>query len=97
MNKLTVGIFGHQYTLKGEADETYARELAAFVDRKMNEMAGHTKGIQPAKLAILAAINISHELFQLKNRQKEKDTCIGRKTKDIIESIEEQFEELKLE
>jgi len=97
MNRLTVEIFGHQYTLKGEADETYARELATFVDRKMNEMAGHTKGVHPTKLAILAAINISHELFQLKNRQQEKEASLGEKTKDIIASIEEEFEELKLE
>lgn len=49
------------------------------------------------KLAILAAINIAHELFQLRSRQKERDAIIGGKTRDIIESIEEQFEEFKLD
>jgi cell division protein ZapA len=96
-NKLQVEIFGHRYALKGDADEAYAKELASFVDQKMNEMAKHMKGIQLSKLAILAAINISHELFQTRTRQKERDAVIGGKTRDIIESIEEQFEEFKLE
>jgi len=96
-NKLQVEIFGHRYTLRGEADDAYAKELASFVDEKMNEMAKHTKGVQMSKLAILAAINIAHELFQTRKKQKERDAVIGGKTRDIIESIEEQFEEFKLE
>ncbi len=96
-NKLQVEIFGHRYTLRGDADEAYAQELAAYVDKKMSEMASHSRGTSPAKLAILAAINIAHELFQLRSRQKERDTLIGDKTRDIIESIEEQFEEFKLD
>ncbi len=97
MNKITVEIFGHPYILKGGADEAYAKSLAAFVDQKMNEMAGHSKGVQPVRLAILAAINITHELFQIRNNQKEKETYLSEKTQDLIDSIEEQFEELKLD
>ena len=97
-NKLQVEIFGHRYALRGDADEAYAKELASFVDQKMNEMAKQTKGgVQLSKLAILAAINIAHELFQTRTRQEERDAVIGGKTRDIIESIEEQFEEFKLE
>lgn len=95
--KLEVEIFGRRYTLKGDADEAYAKELASFVDQKMNEMAVHAKGIQLSKLAILTAINLAHELLQLKKRQKEQDAYISGKTQDIIESIEEQFEEFRLE
>ncbi len=97
MNKLQVEIFGQRYILKGNADEAYAKELALYVDQKMNETAVHLKGIQPSKLAVLTAMNIAHELFQLKNRQKERETVIGGKTRDIIESIELQFEELKID
>ncbi len=97
MNRLQVEIFGQRYLLKGNTDESYAKDLASYVDQKMNETAEHSKGIQPSKLAVLVAMNIAHELFQLKNRQKERDTVIGGKTRDIIESIELQFEELKLD
>lgn len=95
--KLEVEIFGRRYTLRGDADEAYAKELAAFVDQKMNEMAGHAKGIQLSKLAILTSINLAHELLQLRKQQKEQDAYISGKTRDIIESIEEQFEEFRLE
>ena len=95
--KLEVEIFGRRYTLRGDADEAYAKELASFVDHKMNEMAAHAKGIQLSKLAILTAINIAHELLELKKNQKEQDAYISGKTRDIIESIDEQFEEFRLE
>ncbi|MFQ5950346.1 MAG: cell division protein ZapA [Nitrospiria bacterium] len=96
-NKIHVEIFGHRYTLKGDADEAYVKELASFVDQKMNEMAAHTPENPLSKLAILTAINIAHEFFQLKARQKEHDAVVGEKTQDLIENIEEQFEALKLE
>jgi len=96
-NKLQVEIFGHQYTLKGDADEEYVRALASYVDEKMNEMAEHTPENLISKLAILTSINITHELFQLRLDQKARDAMIGGKTRDLIESIEEQFETFKLE
>jgi cell division protein ZapA len=96
-NKLQVEIFGHRYTLKGDSDEEYVRELASYVDQKMNEMAEHTPDNLLSKLAILTSINITHELFQLRSAQKERDEVIGGKTQDLIESIEEQFEAFKLE
>ncbi|MFY9269464.1 MAG: cell division protein ZapA [Candidatus Manganitrophaceae bacterium] len=96
-NKIHVEIFGQRYALRGDTDEAYARELAAYVDHKMNEMAGHAKGVTTSKLAVLAAINIAHEFFQVRAKQKEREALIGGKTRDIIESIEEQFEEFKLD
>ncbi|MDC4222875.1 MAG: cell division protein ZapA [Candidatus Manganitrophus sp.] len=47
-NKLHVEIFGHRYTLRGDADEAYAKELAGYVDKKMTEMADHAQGINPS-------------------------------------------------
>lgn len=97
-DRLHVEIFGHRYTLTGESsDADYVRSLAAYVDQKMNEVARQTQGMPQSKLAILAAINITHEFFQSKNRQQEHEAFLDGKTRDIIESIEEQFEEFKLE
>ena len=36
---VTVTIYGHEYTLRGEADSGYVEKVADFVDRKMCEVA----------------------------------------------------------
>jgi len=90
--KLQVEIFGRRYTLQGNSDQAYAQELASYVGRKMRHISEHSPGSPFSKLAILSAINIAHELFDLKNAQKASDSAIAGKTQRIIENIEEQFE-----
>ncbi len=97
-NKHQVEIFGRQYTLRTDTDESYARELAFLVDQKMKELSINAKGgVDLEKLAIFTAINIAHELRQLKIEQEENQAVIDKKTRDIIDSIEEQFEEFRPE
>ncbi|MBI3358626.1 MAG: cell division protein ZapA [Nitrospirae bacterium] len=88
-------IFGHRYALRSDSDDTYTRQLAALVDQKMIELAANAKGVELAKLAIFTAVNIAHELLQLKKQHKETEAVISRKTRGLIDSIEEQFEEFK--
>lgn len=96
---VSVEIYGERYILKGDGDSEYVRRLAAVVDRKIREAAGHLPGTPLAKLAILAAINLAHDCCQLQEEGSKKDTVIAhvsKRTKDLIDSIEEQFEDLDL-
>lgn len=56
-----VEIFGQVYKLKAEDDPAYVESLAAYVDRKMREVARGTKNVDSMKLAVLAALNIADE------------------------------------
>jgi len=96
-HKLQVEIFGTHYTLQGEADAAYTQSLASFVNQKMLDLAGKTQGAHLSKLAVLTAINISHELFQLRNQQAVQRDFIDGKTRDLISNIEDQFEDLNFE
>jgi cell division protein ZapA len=91
-----VEIFGQHYAIAGEGDEAYVRQLARYVDGKMRHLAGTAGALPTTKLALLAAINITHELFQGRNNQKTKETFVHKKTKDLIDSIDQQFADLKL-
>lgn len=97
---VSVEIYGERYLLKGDAaDSEYVRRLAAVVDRKIREAAGHLPATPLAKLAILAAINLAHDCLQLQEDGSKKDHVIAhvsQRTKDLIDSIEEQFEDLDL-
>ncbi len=96
---VTVEIFGDRYVLKGDGDPEYVRRLAAIVDRKIREAAGHLPGTPLAKLAILAAINLANDYAKLAEDASKKDHAIAhasKRTKDLIDSIEEQFDDLDL-
>jgi len=101
MNSQTVSVetFGERYLLKGEADAEYVRRLAALVDRKIREAAAHLPGTPLPKLAVLAAINLAHDCLQLQDEGTKRDSVIAhvsKRTKDLIDSIEEQFDDLDL-
>ena len=101
MNSQTVSveIFGERYLLKGEADAEYVRRLAALVDRKIRQAAAHLPGTPLPKLAVLAAINLAHDCLQLQDEGTKRDSVIAhvsKRTKDLIDSIEEQFDDLDL-
>lgn len=84
----SVEIFGERYTIQGDSEESYMKELARFVDKVMRDVTDNTKVISRPQIAILAAINIAHELFQLRLRLKETEETIEKKTTAIIKSIE---------
>lgn len=89
--KLHIEIFGRQYTLRGQSDQAYADDLVALVDKKMREISKHSPGSPFSKLAVLAAINIAHELVQLNNKQQATQSAVESKTRDMIKNIEEAF------
>lgn len=65
-HSVRVTIFGHEYTIRGEADPDYIRELANYVDEKMKEIERNTSLNLPLKVSILAAINLADEIFRLR-------------------------------
>jgi cell division protein ZapA len=65
-----VEIFGAVYAVKGEQDREYLQELARTVDRTMRQVADQVRTTEPARIAILAALNLADELSQSQKRQE---------------------------
>lgn len=70
MGSVEVTILGQKYTIKGDAQEDYIRQLAAFVDGRLKEVYSAAPGITPLKAAILAALNIADELHKLQEAEE---------------------------
>lgn len=64
-NRAGVRIFNDEYTIKGNADPRYIEKVAAYVDLKMKHFALKDPTLSPKKIAVLAAVNITDELFKL--------------------------------
>lgn len=61
---IKVEIFGNEYRIKGQAGAEYIRQVAAYVDEKMRQIAQMSATGAVSKIAILTAINIADELFR---------------------------------
>lgn len=88
---IEVEIFGQRYTIKGEADEAYVKELASYVDEQMRSMGQGMKTATLAKIAVLTAINISHELFEIKRLRESEAAEADQQVLSLMETIEAQL------
>ena len=89
---IEVEICGQRYAIKGEADEEYVKRLAAHVDEQMRNLAQGMKTATMSKLAVLAAINITHQLFQAERVREQGEADMERRAVTLMESIEEQLQ-----
>jgi cell division protein ZapA len=64
-----VEIFGAVYHVRGDKDPEYLQELAEMVNRRMREISQQVSTVDTSKIAILAALNLSDELFQCRQQQ----------------------------
>jgi len=64
-NRVTVEIFGETYALKGDIEPERVVKLAALVDKNMKIVAKANLRLSPAKIAVLAALNIADEYLRL--------------------------------
>jgi len=86
-----VEIFGEVYHVRGNDEDGYLQNLAGLVDRKMREVAQHVKG-DPARIAILAALNLADELFQIQSRQEGERVEIREKVAALAEELTQALE-----
>ncbi|MBI5182787.1 MAG: cell division protein ZapA [Nitrospinae bacterium] len=92
MKKSTeVEIFGRIYNIQSEVEPFYTSELASYVDRKMREVSQNTPTVSSIKIAILAALNIANDLFQMREESRIKSNIIDVKTDNLLALIEKEI------
>ncbi|BDG37037.1 cell division protein ZapA [Parageobacillus sp. VR-IP] len=64
--RVTVDIYGQQYTIVGTESSSHIRLVASIVDDKMREISEKNPTLDINKLAVLTAINIVHDYIKLK-------------------------------
>ena len=73
--RVEIDIFGQTFSLIAE-DEARLREVARHVDAQMKELSQSTATIDSFRLAVLAALNIANERFDLADRLASKDNSV---------------------
>ena len=83
-------IFGQEYQIRASSNEDYIKEVASYVDKKMHEVQRSVpSSMNASKIAILAAMNISDELFGARRGEYSFKGEVESKVKSLIERIEE--------
>ena len=89
-NQIKITIFGQEYSVKAPADPTYIQKIAEYVDIKMREVQSGFNSTQSSnRIAILAAMNITDELFNSRKKNDSDDNDIEEKITSLIELIDE--------
>jgi cell division protein ZapA (FtsZ GTPase activity inhibitor) len=97
--QMEVTIFGQILKLRGDADPEMTVKLAEFVDQKMREAVPSTMSLSNvlyneriARVAILAALNIAEELFQLRAEKENEKNLIEEKASAMLSLLEKELQ-----
>jgi cell division protein ZapA len=87
-----IDIYDQSYNVHGENEE-HLRELAAYVDGKMREVAEATRMVDSLKVAVLAALNMADELFAMRQRQSEIEGPLRKRVEKCVAMVERALEQ----
>ena len=88
VQNIKVRILDHEYLLKSEEDIEQANEIAKYVNEKLKEIKDNTEDLSEKKTAILAALNIASEYFQIVKERDELLKNIRKRTKTLVYHID---------
>ena len=82
-NVVKVSIVGEEYTLRSEATQAHTEAVAAYVDQAIRKILGGSNMVESHKAAILAALQITDELFKAREETSEVAASARRLTADV--------------
>ncbi len=74
--RTTVTIYGEDYPLVGDLPEDVVQALAYHVDNRIRVLASKNPRVSLNRLAVLTALNIAEEFFELQEQHQELVTAM---------------------
>jgi len=88
-NSYNITILGQELSVISDSGDDKVAEIVQFVNKKMEEILRSGNGLKTLNVAILAALNISEELLQLKEINKTLCEQLESRAEKLIQMIEE--------
>jgi cell division protein ZapA len=85
---IRVEIYNQTYSIRSDGDNEYIMHLAEYVDGKMREISSGTLTVDSLKVAILAALHIADEFYQLKNNMTQTDAQLASRSAECAEMLD---------
>lgn len=87
--KTIVEIGGEEYTIKSDLPPDEIRRLAEYVDSKIQEIKFKAPNVPAVKIAVLASLHITEELFSTKKQLEQMNHLIEEETLDILKLLDD--------
>lgn len=89
-----VTIFGEEYALRNrdDADVGYMNRVAEHVDRSMRDIAERAPDLSTIKVAILAALNVTDELYSERRDSEQQLADMHSRARGILTWLDERLE-----
>ncbi|MFA9461372.1 cell division protein ZapA [Thiohalorhabdus methylotrophus] len=89
-----VVILGKEYWVRcPDTERERLERLARFVDEKMREVRDSGAALGTDRIAVLTALNIANELFDMQDRRREEAEEVGARTSRMLETVQRLLDE----
>tara|TARA_Y100000996_G_C22433801_1_gene606809 strand:- start:148 stop:450 length:303 start_codon:yes stop_codon:yes gene_type:complete len=96
-NVVRVNILGQEYVMKTSANPQYIKDVAKYVNEKMDEIkeTGVDSSSQQLKIAVLACMNITAECFDIKSKSNNLLSEVENQALKISEYIDKKVDSIE--
>jgi cell division protein ZapA (FtsZ GTPase activity inhibitor) len=84
---VTVEVAGQRLQLRTDAEDAYVTALAEYVNVKIGEIKASSRTYSTHVLAVLAALHIADDLFQVRRRESELREQVRERSRRILELL----------
>lgn len=88
MEPVKVRIRNVEYLVQGEDNEVQVQRIADYVNEKLKEIEQGAEGLSEKKTAILAALDIAGDYFQILKEKESLLSLLQQRTQSLIRSID---------
>ncbi|MBP6299530.1 MAG: cell division protein ZapA [Arenimonas sp.] len=94
-NVITVKVLDRDYTVGCPADQAESLQSAAkLLDKQMRDIQGASKTVSLERVAVLAGLNLAHDLHLLNATRKQSDAIIDRNLVEMNRKLDDLFDNL---
>jgi len=86
--KVNIKIKDKEYVVRGSDNRDQIMKAAAYVDSKIKEISDSGKGLTDDKIAVLTALDIAGDYFQLSEEKKDLLTEIERRSQRLMQRLD---------
>jgi cell division protein ZapA len=94
-NVITIKVLDRDYTVGCPAEQEQSLQAAAILlDKQMRDIQGNNKTVSLERIAVLAALNIAHDLQMMKTSREKSDAIVGKSLGDMNRKLDDLFDNL---
>lgn len=86
---VTVRILGEEHTISSDAPAEYTRRVAEYFDRVIHETQRESGVLDPPKIAILAALSVTDQLFRARESEERLRRAVEKRAQALAAEIKQ--------